>query len=211
MAINIRVADENCVEVAERVTATEFLHSGPEDRKAELIDGVIVEPMPPLEIHEKLFSFLYRLLSAYVEELDLGIIRGSRTPVVLNDYYAPEPDILFVANERLDVLRREGVFGSPDLIIEILSASTAQYDRGPKFLAYEEASVKELWLIDPYGPVGTDFYQLEKGSFRSVHPNADRILKSVAIPGFWINVNWLWPGDDKFIPVGKVLNQILQN
>lgn len=78
-----------------------------------------------------------------------------------------------------------------------------------KFLAYEEAGVRKLWLIDPYGPVGTDFYQRVQGSFCPVHPNADNILTSVAIPGFWINVDWLWPPNEKFIPVRKVLEELL--
>lgn len=84
------------VEVAERVTAEEFLRIAPENRKAELIGGVVVEPMPPLGIHEKLQIFLITLLRIYVEERAVGEVRGSRTPVVLSDAYAPEPDILFV-------------------------------------------------------------------------------------------------------------------
>lgn len=98
---------------------------------------------------------------------------------------------------------------SAALIIEILSAGTAKNDRGAKFLAYEKAGVRELWLIDPYGPVGTDFYQLEKGSFRPVVPNTDNILESAAVPGFWINVQWLWPGEDNFVRVQKALQEVL--
>lgn len=203
------VQESNCVEVAERVTVGEFLHRAPEDRKAELIDGVIVEYMPPLDIHERLQIFLLTLLRMYVEESNVGEVRGSRTPVVLNELYAPEPDILFVSTNRQELIQREGVFGAPDLVIEILSAGTAQNDRGPKFLAYEEAAVRELWLIDPYGASGTSFFQLEKGSFRPVYPNAESNLKSAAIPGFWIDVRWLWPGEDKFVPVRKALEEIL--
>lgn len=197
------------VEEAERITAQEFLEVAPEDRKAELIDGVIIQPMPPLTIHENLQLFLLTLLRLYVEECELGQIFGSRTPAILSENYAPEPDILFVSNEGPANVGREGVYGPPNLVIEILSAGTAQNDRGPKFLAYEEAGVAELWLIDPYGPAGTSFFQLEKGSFRPVQPNADQILKSVAIPGFWIDVRWLWPGDEKFITVRKALEQIM--
>lgn len=196
------------VEEVERITAQEFLEIAPEDNKAELIDGVIIQPMPPLDIHEKLQLFLLRLLAGFVEELSLGEIRGSRTPAILDENYAPEPDILFVANDGQAEIRREGVFGPPDLVIEVLSAGTAQNDRGPKFLAYEEAGVRELWLIDPYGPAGTSFFHLEKGSFRPVQPNADNILKSIAVPGFWIDVRWLWPGEEKFILVRKALEQV---
>jgi hypothetical protein len=51
------------VEIAERMTAAEFLRDAPEDRKAELIDGVMIMPSPALVVHERLFLFLIRLLS----------------------------------------------------------------------------------------------------------------------------------------------------
>lgn len=210
MAAPSVASESDRVEVAERVTSDEFLKRAPEERKAELIDGVIVEPMPPLTVHERLQRFLYTLLTLYTEELESGEVFGSRTPVVLSDYYAPEPDILFVATERQDLIRREGIFGAPDLVIEILSAGTAQNDRGPKFLAYERAGVRELWLIDPYGAAGTAFFQLARGSFHPVQSSADYILKSLTVPGFWLDVRWLWPGNEKFIPVRKALEEILK-
>ena len=209
MTIATLVKEQNRVEVAERVTVEEFLRVAPENRKAELIDGVIIEPMPPLDIHESIQVFLLTLLRLYVDQHLAGEIRGSRTPVILNEQYAPEPDILFVSSERSEIIQRDGIHGAPDLVIEILSAGTAKNDRGAKFLAYEEAGVRELWLIDPYGAVGTNFYQLEKGSFRPVHPDSDGILNSATIPGFRLNVNWLWPGKERFIPLHKALEEIL--
>jgi Uma2 family endonuclease len=203
------ISGGSCVEVEERVTAAEFLRIAPEERKAELIDGVIESVMPPLDIHENLQGFLLTLLRMYVEDRRAGVIRGSRTPAILSEYDAPEPDILFVSTERSEIIQRDGVHGAPDFVIEILSAGTAQNDRGPKFLAYEKAGVRELWLIDPYGPAGTSFHRLERGSFRPVQPNAGSVLKSAAVPGFWINVKWLWPGEEKFIPVRKALDELL--
>lgn len=195
------------VEVAERMTSEEFFRYAPENQKAELIDGVMIVHSPPLDIHERLQNFLLTLLRTYVEEHDLGEVRGSRTPVELEFDQAPEPDILFVAKERLEIIQREGVFGAPDLVIEILSAGTVGYDRGPKFRAYERAGVRDLWLIDPYGPAGTEFYQLQDTRFIPVMPDEKGILRSVAVAGFWIDVNWLWP-EERFIPIRQALTQI---
>jgi Uma2 family endonuclease len=150
---------------------------------------------------------LFNLLAVYVEEHDLGEVLGSRTPVELDVEQTPEPDILFVAKERLDIIQAKGVFGAPDLVIEILSAGTVGYDRGAKFKAYERAGVRELWLIDPYGPAGTEFYQRRGTRFIPVMPDQDGIVRSVAMPGFWIEVAWLWPGE-RFIPVQQALRQI---
>jgi Uma2 family endonuclease len=195
------------VEVAERMTSEEFFRYAPEDQKAELIDGVMIVQSPPLVAHERLQNFLLTLLRLYVEEHDLGEVLGSRTPVELEIDQAPEPDILFVAKERLDIIQREGVFGAPDLVIEILSAGTVYYDRDAKFRAYERAGVRELWLIDPYGPAGTEFYQLQGRRFVPVMPDERGILRSVAVPGFWIDVAWLWPRE-RFIPVREALERI---
>ena len=195
------------VEVAERMTSEEFFRSAPEDQKAELIDGVMIVHSPPLVIHEKLQGFLYTLLRTYVEESDSGEVLGSRTPVELEAEQTYEPDILFVARERADIVEAKGVFGAPDLVIEILSAGTVHHDRGPKFRAYERVGVRELWLIDPYGPAGTEFYQLQEKRFVPVMPDSDGILRSAAVPGFWIDVAWLWPSE-RFIPVRQALAQI---
>ena len=196
------------VEVAERMGVEEFFRDAPEDQKAELIDGVMIMPSPPLTIHEQLFSFLFRLLGSYTEELELGEILGSRTAVALDANNAPEPDILFVSADRRHIIQEKGVMGAPDLVIEILSAGTVRYDRGAKFDAYERAGVRELWLIDPYGPAGTEFYRLEGRRFQPFIPDADGILRSAAVSGFWIDVNWLWP-QDRFISVSQALTQIL--
>jgi len=195
------------VEVAERMTSEEFFRYAPEDQKAELIDAVMIMHSPPLVIHERLFRFLFTLLSTYVDNHDLGEVLGSRTPVKLEVDQTYEPDILFVSKERASIVQDKGIFGAPDLVIEILSAGTVHYDRGPKFRAYERAGVRELWLIDPYGPAGTEFYHLQDTRFVPVMPDGEGILRSIAMPGFWIDVAWLWPGE-RFIPVRQALDQI---
>lgn len=190
------------------MTAAEFFRDAPEDRKAELIDGVMIMPSLPLVAHERLFRFLFQLLGNYVEELDLGEVLGSRTAVVLDIEQAPEPDVFFVAKERLGIIQTKGVFGAPDMVIEILSAGTVKHDRGAKFHAYEQAGVHELWLIDPYGPAGTEFFRLVDGRFAPVMPDENDRIYSVAVPGFWIDVNWLWSGAP-FIPIRQAVAQIL--
>jgi len=54
------------------------------------------------------------------------------------------------------------------------------------------------------GPAGTEFYQRAGETFRLVMPDADGVIHSIALPGFRLNVGWLWP-QDKFIPVREAL------
>jgi len=192
----------------ERMSAADFFRDAPEDRKAELIDGVMIMPSPPLVIHERLQGFLATLLRLYVEEHRLGEVFGSRTAVNLDLFSAPEPDIFFVSTERLHIIGEKGVLGAPDFVIEILSAGTAQNDRGPKLRAYERAGVGEYWLLDPYGPAGTEFYRSQDGRFDPLTPDADGILRSATVHDFWIDVAWLWP-DQHYPPVRQALSAIL--
>jgi Uma2 family endonuclease len=189
------------------MTAAEFWADAPEDQKAELIDGVMIMAPPALDIHEQLQLFLLTLLRMFVEEHDLGEVRGSRTGVELAPDQVYEPDVLFVSRDRLDIIERKGIVGAPDMVIEILSASTAQYDRGEKLRTYERAGVRELWLIDPYGPAGTEFYQQQGQRFVPIAPDTEGRLRSIAVRQFWINAAWLWPSE-RFITVRQALAQI---
>jgi Uma2 family endonuclease len=69
--------------------------------------------------------------------------------VFLTEINAYQPDAFYINNERLSILAERGVDGAPDLIIEILSPSTARLDKGPKKKIYTAKGVQELWLIDP--------------------------------------------------------------
>lgn len=194
------------VEVSERMTSEEFLRYAPDDKKAELIDGVMIVSPPPLDAHERLQIFLLRLLAEFVELFNLGEVRGSRTAVILEEDQVFEPDILFVAKNRTDIVQERGIFGPPHLVIEILSASTAPYDRGPKFYIYERAGVQELWLIDPYGPAGTEFYQRQGDTLKPIMP-VENVIHSTALPNFKLNTTWLWPAE-KFITIRTALKEM---
>jgi len=69
--------------------------------------------------------------------------------VFLSENDVVQPDIFFVAKDGLSAVQEDGVHGAPDLVIEILSPSTAQLDKKQKRLIYAKAGVKELWLVDP--------------------------------------------------------------
>lgn len=196
------------VELAERLTADDFFRDAPEDRKAELIDGVMIMPSPPLTIHERLQRFLLLLLQSHVEERDLGEAFGSRTAVQLARDQVPEPDILFVRKERREIIQEKGVVGAPDFVIEVLSASTIRYDRGAKYQAYERAGVAELWLVDPYGPDGTQFFQRQADRFVEVTADEQGIIHSSTVEGFWIDRQWLWP-QEHFISLRVALTALL--
>ncbi|MFZ6026424.1 MAG: Uma2 family endonuclease [Chloroflexota bacterium] len=186
----------------ERWTHDDFMLLAPADQKAELIDGEMFMAPPAFEEHERLQSFLMTVLQMYVSRYDLGEVRGSRTAVYISDTQTYEPDLLFVRRERAHIITHQKLVEAPDLIIEILSAATARYDRGVKLGNYARAGTKEVWLIDPYGAAGTQFFQRQQSDLIQVAP-LDGVIYSVAIPGLKFKIAWLWPGQD-----GKMANPV---
>jgi Uma2 family endonuclease len=169
----------------------DFMRLAPEDQKAELINGMLIVMPPPSDIHERLQGFLYFVVMGFVKFFKLGEVRGSRSAVRIAPHQTYEPDVLFVSQARLSILAEHQILEAPDLVIEILSSSTAEYDRGVKRENYARAGVRELWLVDPYGPSGTQFFQQREGQLVEVMP-MDGVIHSVALPGFKLKINWLW-------------------
>lgn len=188
----------------DRMTVEEFFEVAPEDRKAELIDGVIVMPSPAYDPHENVQGFIFSVLRIYANSRDLGIVRGSRTALKMGiEYHAYEPDILFVSRARSDIVKDQGVFGAPDLVIEILSRGTKSLDRGLKRRIYAATGVAELWLIDPDGEKRSRFYQRSSPTGEMVEVRlVDGMLRSTTVPGFFLRAEWLWP------PSGKLPNEL---
>lgn len=60
-----------------------------------------------------------------------------------------EPDLLFISNETAQRLTERKLEGAADLVIEIIFPESVRRDRYEKFDEYEEAGVREYWIIDP--------------------------------------------------------------
>lgn len=183
------------IEERDRLTEAQFMDLAPEKPKAELIDGVMIMSSPATVKRETAQGFLFTILKVFVESKKLGVVLGPNAPVHLAPSQIFSPDVMFISNARLSMVNEKEVHGAPDFVAEFLSASTARYDRGRKREVYEEAGVRELWLIDPYGPVGCRFYQRRDERFVEVDALGG-VINSVAVPGFFLKLNWLWPEDD---------------
>lgn len=173
----------------------EFLAWADDGIQAEWVDGEVIVFMPPTILHQQIAGFLHNLLSLYIRFLDLGVI----LPAPCEMRAAPggparEPDLLFVAREHLDRLTPQCLAGPADLVVEIVSDSSAARDRADKFYEYQEAGVREYWIIDPRpGKERVDFYHVTAaGKYLATLPDADGRYHAVVLPGFWLHPDWLW-------------------
>ncbi len=122
--------------------------NAPDDKRYELLDGDLVVTPAPGEAHQRASRNLTILLGQSVKLSGVGHVYAAPFDVVLSDTDVVQPDLLFVTNERAHIITDENVQGAPDLVVEILSPSTAERDQTFKRSLYAKHGVKEFWLVD---------------------------------------------------------------
>ena len=133
--------------VSTKLTYADYLEL-PGDERYELHDGELVLVASPNEPHQRASKRLTRQMLT-VEDRDLGQIYVAPFDVVLSDTDVVQPDLLFVSQERSHIITHANIQGAPDLVVEILSPSTANRDWTYKRELYARHGVKELWIVDP--------------------------------------------------------------
>lgn len=113
----------------------------------EMIDGEIVMMSPrPLINHNRISGNIYTIFRNYLDGKTCEAF-GDGVDLYLSDKERYVPDGMIVCNK--DIIKRNGIYGAPDLVVEILSPSTARNDRGHKKDVYETAGVCEYWIVEP--------------------------------------------------------------
>jgi Uma2 family endonuclease len=120
----------------------------PEGAKYQLIDGEIVEMPTPIVAHQIAVTNVAVMLHEVVMKKKLGRVLVAPMDVFLDNHNTFQPDVMFISNERLAIIGTDMVRGAPDLVVEVLSPSTAYYDLRKKMPIYFKYGVKECWIID---------------------------------------------------------------
>ncbi|MBE0427362.1 MAG: Uma2 family endonuclease [Nitrospirae bacterium] len=136
----------------------------PEGAPYQLIEGEFIMTPAPNPLHQIISANLFKKVSRFIDEKGIGITLYSPVDVYLGEKDAYQPDIVFINKERIGIIKEDGIYGAPDLIIEILSPSTAYYDIKKKYRVYERYDVKEYWIVDP-DMRGVEVFLNDKGEF----------------------------------------------
>ncbi len=121
-----------------------------DERRYELYHGELIPMQPPSpgSSHQREGGRLYRFLCDFVEKRNLGEIFIAPLDVILDDENTAQPDIIFVAKANAGIVQERGIFGAPDLVVEILSPGSIRRDRYEKQALYAEFGIKEYWIVD---------------------------------------------------------------
>ena len=121
----------------------------PEGAPYQLIAGQLIMSPGPSTSHQRISVTLSRVLSTFVVEHKLGTVFHAPSDVRLSEKDIVQPDLYFIKTEREHLIGPQYIEGPPDLLIEILSPSSAYYDLKQKKNLYELHKVPEYWIVDP--------------------------------------------------------------
>jgi Uma2 family endonuclease len=155
----------------------------------EIIDGEhYVNPAPNL-YHQAVSKRLQHQLFTKIELAGLGTMYNAPCDVQLSGHDIVQPDLLVVLSSRSCIFAPAKVQGVPDLLVEILSPSSVDYDRTLKKELYQRSGVREYWIVNPFEQTLEQFV-LRDGNYQSrmvsdeVHPEF--------LDGVVINLKEVW-------------------
>lgn len=140
-----------------------------DNKRYELIDGVIYEMSSPTTIHQEIVGELYvqfynylkgKKCKVFVSPLDVCLSGVKDTN---KEYNVVEPDVILVCDN--EKITDKCILGAPDLLIEVLSKTSRKHDTFIKFNLYERYGVKEYWIIDTEAETISQYILNEKNIY----------------------------------------------
>jgi len=171
-------------------TEERYFDEGPEQGFYEYKDGELIVHSPVNIDHQRVVQFLDRLLGTYASSRGCGEVFAGPGVLRLRRDLDREPDLFFVSIAHAAQIKKKYVEAPADLVIEVTSAGSESRDLKEKREEYLAAGICEYLVVNPearqitvHRLVGTSYQVTAIGRGR---------LESSPVPGFWIEVDWLW-------------------
>ncbi len=159
----------------------------------QLIDGDLIMSPAPTSYHQLLSIRLSSMIQVYLEKVgSKGICLYAPIDVKFDNENIFQPDLIYISAERKDELFHDQILGAPDLVVEILSPSTAHYDLQQKKNLYERYGVKEYLIIDPLAK-DSEVYVLKNEEFILYQKQRQNgTINLTTLPGLQIDLQKLF-------------------
>lgn len=121
-----------------------------DEERWELIDGVPYAMAAPFVPHQEALGNIYVQMAVFLRKKKCRVFLAPmdvRLNADTRDDTVVQPDILVVCDH--SKIDRRGIIGAPDMVVEILSPSSASHDTIRKFMLYLRTGVREYWIVDP--------------------------------------------------------------
>ena len=171
-----------------------------ENERIELIHGEAFMMAPPSRIHQEISGEIFRQLANYLEgkrckvySAPFGVRLFERDGDSPGDVdTVVEPDISVVCDR--SKLDDHGCKGAPDMLIEILSPSTLRHDQLVKLNLYQQAGVREYWIVDPMSK-SVQVFLLDSEGFLRIHEvyGQTDVAKVNVLDGCFLELSKVFP------------------
>lgn len=176
-----------------RMNVDTFFTLPDDGHRYELIDGdVEMAPVPSADYHQFTVGELFLALAPFVKSHRLGIVLLAPTDVILSAFDVVQPDLLFVRAER-EVIVGGRIHGAPDLVVEVLSPSTAEFDLGLKLRRYARFGVQWYWSVDPEGRTLRELELVDGSYVERSRLEGNALFRPLLFPGLTIDLGQVWP------------------
>lgn len=141
--------DGGCEEKQGEYTLEDYL-ALPDEHRAELIDGALYDMASPPLVHQRVVGEVFFQINRYIKERG-GACIPVMSPIDVrldcDEKTVVQPDVLILCDK--GKMKKWGIMGAPDFILEVLSPGTRRMDCVKKLGKYQNAGVREYWMIDP--------------------------------------------------------------
>jgi Uma2 family endonuclease len=162
----------------------------PEDGfRHEIIDGEHYMNASPSTQHQHVSKRLQYQLYTKIELSGLGVLYDAPVDVQLSEFDIVQPDLVIILNVNVHKITPSKIKVAPNLVVEILSPSTASIDRTKKKDLYERTGVSEYWIVDPFEQQ-VDQWVLKAGVF--VMLTRSSTLRLSFVDGIEIDLESIW-------------------
>lgn len=170
----------------------------PAERRVELIDGIFYDMAAPTTVHQMICSELYLAFAEYIRSnkgkcevffapIDVQLDEDDRTVV--------QPDLCAICDSAR--IRKDRIYGAPDLIVEITSPATRRNDMTLKMWKYSHAGVREYWIVDPEN-LKIIVYDYEHDLQMTVYSFHDKIPVNIYEGKLQIDFEKIWERIQRF-------------
>ena len=171
------------------LTYADYLNAPETMERFEIIDGEVVMSARPTLQHQIAMGNIYRPVHRFVSKRGLGEVLFAPLDVLAqrSPLRVRQPDILFVSNERSEILG-DRINGGPDLAVEMLSPSNRGGYLERKLADYARIDVRECWLVSMQSRT-VEVLRLEGGEWRLAYiRGSGDVLESAVLPGLDLDI-----------------------
>jgi Uma2 family endonuclease len=176
--------------IQSRLTTYDNYRHLPDDGKQyQIIGGELFMTPAPTTIHQRVLLNLFRIIDPHVIKNKSGEIFMAPVDVILSMTDVVQPDLVFVARERINIITEKNIVDAPDLVVEVISENTESIDRNKKHSLYEKHGVKEYWIVDPSEKTIEQFVLKENSFQRQASISGNQNLSSVVLDQITVSAN----------------------